>query len=53
MEDELSIEVIKNIEKKKYCQNCRFHKNKPSFCKLKNEFVGRKKICDQHKFKKM
>ena len=31
------------------CQNCKFHKNNPSFCKLKNSFTGRKNTCEEFK----
>ena len=31
------------------CQNCKSHKNNPSFCKLKNSFTGRKNTCENFK----
>lgn len=31
------------------CQNCKAHKNNPSFCKLKNSFTGRKNTCEEFK----
>jgi len=36
---------------KKVCQNCKRHKNNPSKCNLKNEFVGRKNTCNDFKSK--
>lgn len=31
------------------CQNCKAHKNNPSFCKEKNAHVGRKSTCEKFK----
>jgi len=31
------------------CQNCKAHKNNPSFCKEKNSHVGRKSTCENFK----
>jgi hypothetical protein len=30
-----------------FCQDCKTHRNKPSYCTLKNEYVGRKSVCEQ------
>lgn len=31
------------------CQNCKSHKNNPSFCNLKKSFTGRKNTCEDFK----
>ena len=42
--------VVESITKDApVCQNCKAHKNNPSFCKLKNFFVGRKNTCEKFK----
>ena len=40
-------------EIKRICQNCRQHKNNPSYCKYNKEYVGRKtEACVYFNFKK-
>ena len=34
--------VVNGKVKVKVCQDCKSHKNNPSFCKDKGEYVGRK-----------
>lgn len=33
------------------CQNCKHHRNSPSYCKLKSEYKNRKGTCDEFKRK--
>ncbi len=38
--------MTENDKDKRVCQNCKSHKNNPSYCNLKKEHVGRKSTCD-------
>ena len=38
-----TVSVAKDVA---VCQNCKAHRNSPSFCKEKNTFVGRKSTCE-------
>lgn len=31
------------------CQNCKAHRNNPSFCNLKKSYTGRKNTCEDFK----
>ena len=31
------------------CQNCKAQRNNPSFCKIKDDFTGRKNTCEEFK----
>jgi len=31
------------------CKNCKRHQSNPSYCKLKQEYVGKTDTCDDHK----
>lgn len=33
------------------CQKCKHHKNHPSYCKIKDQFVGRKQVICEDEFK--
>lgn len=37
----------RNIEEDKYCQDCKFQKNNPSYCSRFEKFTARKKTCDE------
>ena len=46
MKNKKEVKVVSSIAKDvPVCQNCKSHKNNPSFCKLKNSFTGRKNTC--------
>ena len=30
------------------CKNCKTHTNNPSYCKLKDSYVGREHVCENH-----
>ena len=44
------VEVVKSIGKDvTVCQNCKWHRNNPSYCRKSAVPVGRKNSCDDFK----
>ena len=45
-------EKKRDIMEDKYCQDCKFQSNKPSYCREHGRYTGRKQTCDSWRLKK-
>ena len=37
------------VAPEKPCSTCKYHDNRPSYCRILKEFVGRKHTCEEYK----